>query len=237
MFVAVEANPLLAKRITSKFSKDIEEGRLKIYNNCIVDNKVDDTVEFYRHKTRSGLSRFGKPLRFLSDFEVINVEPITYQEIVAEVGAPYYVKIDLEGLDYMIYNSIVKSGEIPMYISCENSTEYMKKLLTENSLFKSFNIISFYNYATIYEKDVRMSAGPFGNDIKSPWLDQKSILELYDSMPTTWFDIHFCLKELPTQPIQLKYYKKDFNPILALKQMFPHWFVKFINTVRGKKDN
>jgi FkbM family methyltransferase len=237
LVVAAEANPILAKKIRSTFNQYIEQGKLIVFNNCIVDNKVGKLVEFYKHKTDSGSSRFSKPKRFLNDFEVIMVEPITYQEIVTQVGNPYYVKIDLEGLDYLIYNSIIESGIIPKYLSFENGTSYSKKLLTENIIFKSFNIVSFYNYAKIYSKVEGRTAGPFANDIKSPWLNQSSIIELYNSMPTAWFDIHLCTEQKNIETIDFNYYKNDFNLILTIKQMVPHSLRKIINTLRNKEPN
>ncbi len=233
--VAVEANPILADKIIANFSAEIADKRLVVYNNCLVNSSSTSHVDFYRHKTNSGLSQFSKPTKYLSDFQAISVKPITYQEIVSQVGEPYFVKIDLEGLDYIIYKTIIESGIIPKHLSFENGTSYTKKLLTENSIFKSYNIVAFYNYEKIYNKIEGRTAGPFSSDIKSPWLNKESILKLYDMMPTTWFDVHLCTEELAVQEIDFSYYKKDVDTILAIKQAVPHWLRKLINTLRNKK--
>lgn len=235
LVVAVEANPILAQKISEKYKKHISEEKLVLFNNCLVDSSISDRVDFYRHKTNSGLSQFSKPQKYLNDFEIIRVEPITYQEIVLQVGEPYFVKIDLEGLDYIIYKTIIESGIIPKHLSFENGTSYTKKLLTENSIFKSYNIVAFYNYEKIYNKIEGRTAGPFSSDIKSPWLNKESILKLYDMMPTTWFDVHLCREDLDVQEIDFSYYKKDPNNVLAMKQAVPYWLRKLINTLRNKK--
>jgi len=218
LVVAVEANPALAKKIKNDFKDQVEDKSLLVLNNCLVGEKTSDVVNFYCHKTDGGLSSFKEPKTSLSSYDLIKVEPITYQEIVAKVGIPFYVKIDLEGLDFIIFDSIIKSKILPYYLSFENSVTYTEEILKNTQDYQSFNFVSFYNYSKIYGKTEDKTAGPFGLDIKSPWLNQKAIITMYKKMPSTWFDIHLCREDQMNDLIDEGFYKMDFDVILSLKQ-------------------
>ena len=228
LVIAVEANPELAKKINIDFKEYILNNKLIVFNKCLVNNKIENKVAFYLNRRDSGLSSFIKPNYNENDFDVIMVDPITYEEIVKIVGKPYYVKIDLEGLDEIILKSILDSGIIPNYLSFENGVSYTKRILKECNAFKSYNIVAFYNFKKVYGKIDGKTAGPFGADIKSPWLNKDSILKLINKMPTTWFDIHLSTDELDYGQIDFKYYKKDFNLVLAIKQAVPNGIRKIL---------
>lgn len=234
LVVAVEANPILTNKIKEEFQIQIKEGKLIVINNCLVDKEIHEEVNFYLNNLDSGLSSFIAPHINSSDYEIIKVNPITYSEIVGKFGTPYYVKIDLEGLDNVIINSILQSKIIPIHLSFENSVDYTKDIIHSLSDFKSFNLVSFYNYSTVYGKNPHKTAGPFDNDIKSPWLDKENISQLIKQIPSTWYDVHICTLDLKKGNIDLSFYKKEFNLVLQIKELVPPQISSYIKKLINK---
>ncbi len=143
------------------------------------------------------------------------------------------VKIDLEGADLQILNSILASRQIPDYISVENWGLPVLTALLEKKVFSSFNLVSFYNFKSIYGYSGIDTAGPFGADIKSPWLNPNQVLDLYHRMPDPWFDIHASVTPFPPGQIDLTCYKKNVNVLLWLKSLLPHQLKSKLKDLTG----
>nr|WP_290796188.1 FkbM family methyltransferase [Flavihumibacter sp. UBA7668] len=232
--VAVEANPALAASLMKEFATQIESGKLHIENKCITSSDFrNQSVDFYIHRYHSGLSRFPAPDKHTGDFKKIQIPACSYPDLTEKYGKPDMVKIDLEGADLLILNSILASNQIPDYISVENWGLPVLTALLEKKIFSSFNLVSFYNFKSIYGYSGIDTAGPFGADIKSPWLNQSHILDLYHQIPDPWFDIHASVTPYPMGKIDLAYYKKTFNLLLWLKSLLPHQLKSRIKDLTG----
>ncbi|KYP15112.1 MAG: hypothetical protein A1D16_12435, partial [Flavihumibacter sp. CACIAM 22H1] len=181
--VAVEANPDLVKDINLQFAHEISNGRLIVINKCISEeNAPNSIVDFYVNKFDSGLSRFTPPKYHPEDFTVIQIESVSYSQLLRDYGQPEFVKIDLEGYDKILLNNLIENDLLPAYLSTENCGLPILNKLIASGRYNCYNIVSFYNYEDYYVKTTNKTAGPFGKDIKSPWLSEQDILELYSKM-------------------------------------------------------
>jgi FkbM family methyltransferase len=196
--VAIEANPLLAERLVQSFSKDI---RVKVVSACIVPDSEMVDVPFFINNRLDKLSTFVRPAASLEDFEEIRVPARTPASIIREFGEPFYVKIDLEGADHLILNSLLGNGEKPPYISTEAHTlEAFRELIVFG--YSEFKVVEgryvhkcYYSppetcTKAAYRFDKGESAGPFGEDIPGPWLSADEILAYLCKFGTGWKDIH-----------------------------------------------
>lgn len=204
--LAIEANPELVQQNKLKFKKEIDEGSLTILNIGI-SNK-NETIPFYKNHRLSEWSSFVKEIgtRLNSSYEIIQVECTTTENLFKHYGVPYYLKIDIEGNDYLSLNAISEEN-MPSYVSCEATsiellyTLYAKgyrkfKLINQADNFKPINInkeksklfavylfikcgilLRIQKYLPI--KHIYSSSGPFGENTKGKWLTFEETEKLY----------------------------------------------------------
>ena len=121
--VAVEADPHLCSVAEHALRDFVATGQLTIVNRAIAEQAGPTT--FYR----SALQGWGtidshwnadNSARGLSS-EPIEVEAITLAELVNEYGQPYYMKLDIEGMDRKAVQSLASTSVRPAYLSMETS--------------------------------------------------------------------------------------------------------------------
>src|SRR5204863_9567660 len=116
--VAVEANPVLVAQGIERFRAFIDSGRLVLLNVGVA--REAGALPFYVHKELSEWSSFDEAIGTTrGDFEVITVSSTTLLSIVRTYGTPYYLKIDIEGLDLVALRSLRDLEDKPKYISLE----------------------------------------------------------------------------------------------------------------------
>ena len=120
----------------------------------------------------------------------IEVETLDPKEIYSLYGIPYYMKIDIEGSDLDVLESITNLDfkNRPKYISIESTKTSWSGLLKEFDIFiklgyfkfqaipqskMQFKVTKWKNdtgeiISYRHEKD---SSGPFGDDLKNNWKD------------------------------------------------------------------
>lgn len=122
--VAVEANPTLAAEARTRLAAEVLSGRLRIIEGAIAataetqrlavadDFTIWTTVsnDFMRSKQERGVV-----------YRHIDVTGLRFADIIAGVGVPYYLKIDIEGHDMLCVEALHDFGERPDYISVEST--------------------------------------------------------------------------------------------------------------------
>lgn len=220
--VAVEANPILCETIKNNFSEEINSGNLILVEACLTESNENKIVDFYVNKYESGLSSFAKPKIDIHDFVEIQVASITLRNLIDNFGFPDMIKIDLEGYDKVIINYMIQYNLLPNYLQFENQGLDVLSKLVELNIYKSYNIVSFYNYSKVYKNKSAKFAGPIGNDIKSPWLYAKNLLRLYKSIKFTWLDIHLSKDDIVKKDeIDDSYYQYKEPIWIKIKRMIP----------------
>jgi FkbM family methyltransferase len=208
--VAVEANPVLCEVCAIRFAAEIEAGRLTILNAVVTDAEEEGEVDFYIHKTNHVLSQFPAPRPDLrANFYRIRLPGIPAATIVRRHGDPHYVKIDLEGFDQNILRSLFAAGIRPTFLSAESHSVEVFALLCAFG-YKSFNLVDGESVRDVYRSAVIScetgrrrydfkfhSAGPYGYDLTSPWLDAEAFFYLLAKEGLGWKDIHASLTYMP----------------------------------------
>lgn len=210
--VGVEANPVLCSQCRRRFSDAIASSKLTILNVALVREPSAELIEFFVHKSNHVLSQIGAPSdEIKNDFESIRVPNRRASDVIKEFGAPHYVKIDIEHFDHVVLAEMLENGIRPPYISVESHSIQVFALLVAAG-YRSFNLIdgitvngAYGNASINTPRGIESysfkyhSAGPFGEDIISPWLDQDSFFYFLASVGLGWKDIHATLTDVPVE--------------------------------------
>ncbi len=203
--IGFEANPVLIQYCKERFSKEIKTGRLVLVEGAIADvenSEVEQkTIKFYRNldDTVWGTvcENWAKRNEKLGTRnETIEVPVINFSECLQKYGIPYYLKIDIEGMDTVCLKSLLKFELKPSYISIESEKIYFDKLIEELNLFKqlgynSFKAVQQSGISRQKEPDPVMegcrtsyrfeegASGLFGRDLPGTWKNFEQILKEY----------------------------------------------------------
>ena len=240
--VAVEANPGLASRCEERFRTEIDRGSLVVLNCALAESSDPARIPFFIHKTNHVLSQASAPPAELAEhFEVVEVPARRASDIIRAYGAPHYVKVDLEGADLTVLRDILAHGPAPRFVSVEAHSVHVFCALVTGG-YARFNLVDgasvpkTYVNATIataagpasYSFPVH-SAGPFGADLVSPWLDANSMFYLLAAERLGWKDIHATNESVGldlignqefTRPLSLGQHLRDLAPSLARSLRF-----------------
>lgn len=203
--VAVEANPALARMIADRFPKEISSGRLVLENVAVTEEDDDEPIAFYVHRRHHVLSTVLKPQQSEEhNYDKILVPTIAAPILVAKHGLPFYIKIDLEGFDIIVLRALFQQGVRPHQISVEGHDAAALGMLAAMGGYKRFKIVRGYEIGrviaeatitdrtgtdTAYRFPVH-SAGPFGEDIRGPWLNSRDFFRVLQVEGLGWYDIH-----------------------------------------------
>lgn len=167
------------------------------------DKLSDEPLTFYIHRTNDVLSQLPKPEPAdLERFEAVSVPQRTPSSIVREFGEPHYIKIDVEHFDAAVLAELFSNQILPDHISAESHSVLVFALLVANG-YESFNLVEgqtvslMYRDATVQTPEGpgrfrfrHHSAGPFGEDIATPWYGRESFFYALASARLGWKDIH-----------------------------------------------
>lgn len=205
----MEANPVLVAENKIRFRKFIESGQLTILNVGIAEQKGEFT--FYINHHTSEWSSFDKETgtRNNTSYHTIKVPCITTHDLFEKFGIPYYLKIDIEGFDFLCVQAIPGgAGEAkPKFVSCEAvQLEWLHILASKGyTKFKIINQVNNFRPLIIKEESNKLfyrilrkkkrwktrlqnyipfehpigSTGPFGTESKGEWLTNKEAKEVY----------------------------------------------------------
>jgi FkbM family methyltransferase len=117
--VGVEANPNLYRNLKTQFSGHVATGQLILLNVGVWTEP--SVLKFYVNLDNDHWSSFDPVYgcRNGSRYEVMEVRCLTASELLRRFGAPYYMKIDVEGADKHILSDIKSATELPAFMSVE----------------------------------------------------------------------------------------------------------------------
>jgi FkbM family methyltransferase len=202
--VAVEANPALCREMKERFSAEIAEGRLRVENCVLVGEGGAAEVHFYLHKRHHVLGQFPEPdASVRGDFEKVLLPARPVMEILREHGAPYFVKIDIEGADEAILREMLRHGVRPPYVSAELQSIQVFALLAGMGDYGAFKLVDGATVAKRYRNHLievdggresysfpEHSAGPFGEDVAGGWLNVDDLFGVVAKEGLGWKDLH-----------------------------------------------
>lgn len=203
--IGFEADPDLLKHCKNRFSKEIEDGRLVIVEGAIVDQRseeiVTQTVKFYKNQNSTVWGTVSADWANRNEVlgthnEIIEVNAVDFTECLRRYGIPYYMKIDIEGLDTACLRSLLNFEQKPSYVSIESEKIVFDKLLEEFTLleqlgYSKFKAIEQSGISSQIEPALssegvyagyrfqRGASGLFGEDLPGRWKDKNQIIKEY----------------------------------------------------------
>ena len=192
--VGVEANPFLVAALKVKFRPYIESGQLQIVDKAI--NSKSGHARFFINTANSVWGTLSDSFAARNSrqgyaSEDIEVDCITFDELMQQHGVPYYLKIDIEGCDILCVQALRSLSARPQFISIESSATSpgcgFRDVLTELALLHELGY-SHFKYvdqaqipgsqrclvlegpAATY-KFPPDSSGPFGDETPGKWLN------------------------------------------------------------------
>jgi len=199
--VAVEADPELCASATDRFRSFIECGELTIVNRAIAEKA--GPITFFR-STVSGWSTVVEALnrdnlaRGVAADSLV-VDGMTLADLVAAHGDPFYLKIDIEGMDHAALRSLVESPVRPRYLSMETSFARWPKLASVRRDLELLTGLGYDRFKIVDEAQVPEQVPPdppragrfvahtfsdnasglFGEEAPGEWLDAAAALEVF----------------------------------------------------------
>jgi FkbM family methyltransferase len=197
--VAVEADPDLAGRNAQRLAEYVRSGHLTIINKAIVEKS--GPVTFYRCKNVSDWGTIARTwaqrnAQMGGEVVEITVDGVTIDEILAQYGAPYYMKIDIEGADIVCLRGLGLSGIRPKFVSIESSKTSFDEIVEEFGLFLhlGYDMFKIVPQHKVHEQVLpnparegmyidhrfkRGSSGSFGLELPGQWLTLEQSIAAY----------------------------------------------------------
>jgi hypothetical protein len=128
--------------------------------------------------------------------EEITVPRVDIDNVFREYGVPYYLKIDVEGVDLLVLASLGKLQARPQYVSIESEKVKFPALVGEMDLLESLGYKKFkiVQQAHVPDTNIKTKAldgtefehwfeehasGPFGEDVPGEWISRDDALNEY----------------------------------------------------------
>jgi FkbM family methyltransferase len=231
--VAVEANPILAKRIRQRFANEIANRILFVENVVATTDPAAKNVPFFIHKMTSTLSQFPPPdISWAEHFREASLPSKSIVDIIEAHGTPYYIKIDIEHYDHIILKHLFLNNIRPPYLSTESHSIDSFCLLVSLGGYNAYKLVDGESVAKKYANHIidtlhgsvrysfpYESAGPFGNDIVGTWMTKDHFFDALCTVRLGWKDIHVSNVDAPDPNNKLQRTQTRHNTLLKLKSM------------------
>jgi FkbM family methyltransferase len=201
--VAVEANAELCTKAARRFADEVAEGRLVVVNAGIAAE--EGVQDFWICDTHDHWSSFDASVagRDGSAHHSVKVRSRTFESILEEYGVPFFLKVDIEGNDYLCIDALKNATALPEYLSVELGwfESFVEKLSAVG--YGAFKCISQFHYLPLQEpaseeqrrfeagdtSHVRRigdwvfphgASGPFGEDTFGRWMSAPEMRRIYE---------------------------------------------------------
>ena len=205
--VAIEANALQVREARWKFKWFVLRRRLTLLNVAIGH---PGRRPFYINETHHEWSSLVEEIGARGGrFRRVEVEVVTLDSVMRRFGTPYYLKIDIEGMDRLAVASLAQTDDRPAFVSVESGPgpQWLDSLhelayrwfkLVDQSLVPSVRCPRPALEGRFVDYQFKAgSSGPFGEEAPGPWLSlaeaRQSLLEILGRRTPGadfWFDIH-----------------------------------------------
>ncbi len=188
--VAIEANPALVQKVRSRLSEYLADDRLRIYDVAIAD--YEGEIDFYVNHQHDDWGTVSTAFAARNERKgtknsVIRIKSTTFRTILSECGVPYYLKIDIEGVDTKCLKALMAVRERPKYVSIEAGLTSLRETVTELGLlwrlgYRRFKVVNQRLNSKVrcpnpplegsfvdYRFDGTCS-GPFGEEAPGKWM-------------------------------------------------------------------
>ncbi|MGE0315522.1 MAG: FkbM family methyltransferase [Lautropia sp.] len=204
--VGFEADPRLAAGCRTRFADAIASGMLTIVEGAICEPPAPgtdrpETIRFYRNTGNTVWGTVDGEWASRNESlgtrsEIIEVPVVDFAECLRRFGVPYYLKIDIEGMDRVCLKALATVEQRPAYVSIEAEKVDRGRLEAEVVLltrlgYAGFQAIQQSGISTQREPEppreghyaghrfAEGSSGLFGEDLPGPWTDAATLLRRY----------------------------------------------------------
>jgi FkbM family methyltransferase len=197
--VAIEANPVLAKKLRERFRSKLSDGSLSVIEAAIAENPGE--VDFYVNKSKSvwGTIRpewAERNASFGCPSQLVRLKALTFAEVIMKYGVPYYLKIDIEGADLLCLEGLMDQRDRPKFVSIESEKRSWSALLDE---FEILIRLGYSRFKIVNQTQIgrqkppnpaaegryvaysfkRGSSGLFGEETPGRWLTARQAIRRY----------------------------------------------------------
>lgn len=146
--VAIEADPHLAGKLLARFRSEITSGLLTVVNEGVAEQEGE--LAFYLCPDAPARNTFNRDNLVPTDRVVeIQVHCRPFRSMLAQYGAPYFTKIDIEGSDHVCLSAFTEHNA-PKYLSFEAGGGTLRQLSLLNGLgYTRFAIVNQSNFEDI----------------------------------------------------------------------------------------
>jgi len=207
--VAFEADPENISFCKKRLAPFIANGQLQIIEGAIIDPGAliagQKTVKFYKHDTYSVLGTiFGDVAEQYQNpkasSNVLEVAIVNFTDAISQHGIPHYMKIDIEGCDWVCLNVLRMFKERPNYLSVEvDRTSFAKN----QSVIKVLIDLGYKHFFVVEQSEgvpsqvapfparegkyldqrcEKDSSGLFGEDLTDSWKSPEETLRMCRSI-------------------------------------------------------
>jgi FkbM family methyltransferase len=215
--VGVEADPAAYARLLDQFAPELARRDLILINRA-ADAASGTIVKFKPNVAHQGGSRIvhESPDQAAADAGTVDVETISWPDLTAIAGVPYYCKIDIEGSEqYFLQGFLGNPDLLPTYVSAEIHTFKPVELLYAAG-YRQFKVVNQRNIHIVKAPDpplegkhvpnhvFRHASGTFGRETPGrTWVDFQEVAGLFNLMQEArrrltlrdWFDVHAWLPD------------------------------------------
>lgn len=194
--VGFEADPELSKHCRQRFASELADGRFTLVEGAIAPRDAA-SVTFFQHPnsvfgtTDAAWAERNRPSGAPHGIEVGAVD---FATCLRTFGAPFLLKIDIEGADRLCLAALHDVDARPCYVSLESDKVDFASLVAE---FDTLCALGYDRYAVVQQAGItrienamradgsRMAytfepgtSGPFGPDV-GPWMSRDEALARY----------------------------------------------------------
>jgi FkbM family methyltransferase len=202
--VAVEANPALVELAKQRFRNEISAGHLTVIGKAIAEKPglvelwINDKNDEWSSLSQQYVDRND---RIGAKSKPASVPSVDIGGLLEAHGIPYYLKIDIEGLDHLCINALHDFSNRPKYVSVEtsgtNDFVYTRDLIDELYVlgYRKFKLLNQYMNRSIrlpnppregvyvdHRFEGLASSGPFGEETPGDWESAEQVIAKYEKV-------------------------------------------------------
>lgn len=183
--VAVEANPVLAARVSKRLHKEIAMGNLRVVVAGIYPGAAFAAkMPFYQHahdtwssfEKRWGCRDWDQSRVNMSLCEVVQVNTTSCFELFLRFGVPHYIKIDIESYDWQCLQDLDKLKYFNVFPEFVSSEDY------NNDTIHFLGNLGYNRFKIVEQTPYGGASGPFGHEATDIYSGKRwrSIAEVLD---------------------------------------------------------
>ena len=199
--VAIEANADLCRQVGERLKDFVDDGRLTIVNKAIA--KERGVVRFYKSQESQWSTVIDswaeRNERLGSKSQVELVEAVSLAELIEQFGGPYFIKIDIEGMDRFALEELQATEARPKFLSIESDKVSFQALREEFAILSN---MGYDRFKVVQQWDVprqvppsparegsyaehrftRGASGLFGEEAPGEWLTAEEAINRYKAV-------------------------------------------------------